>query len=166
MAPESTPFKFAFETPTGLHWRLKRNCSVTPLQLLWVFGVLCGVSLGIAGFFWSVGATLVLPFALLEVLALGTALLVYARHATDAECVSLVAGGLVVELETAGRRERIEFQSEWVRVASGVHRRALIEVSGRGRTVAIGRHVRPECRAEVAHEIRQALRLGRMSHGV
>ena len=166
MARVSAPFRFATVTADGLHWRLNRNCSVSPRQLLAVYTWLCVVSLGIAGFFWSVGATLVLPFAVVETIALGIALLVYARHAADAECVSVHEGHVVVETETAGRRERFEFQPPWVRVAPVHGRQALIEVSGQGRTVAIGRYVRPECRVEVAEEIRQALGRGRVPHGV
>jgi uncharacterized membrane protein len=166
MAHVSTPFRFATVTADGVQWRLKRNCSVTPRQLLAVYLWLCLVSLGIASFFWSVGATLVLPFAVVETIALGIALLVYARHAADAECVSVRQGHLVVEMETAGRRERVEFRPPWVRVAPVLGRQALIEVSGQGRTVAIGRYVRPECRIEVAEEIRQALGSGRVPHGV
>ncbi|MGQ2981389.1 MAG: DUF2244 domain-containing protein, partial [Polaromonas sp.] len=62
---------FRFATASGqngqgqpaVQWLLKRNCSVTPAQLLSLYLSLCAVSLGIAGFFWTQGATLVMPFA-------------------------------------------------------------------------------------------------------
>lgn len=159
------PFRFATVTPAGVHWRLKRNCSVTPRQLLAVYALLCSVSLGIAGFFWSVGATLVVPFAVFEVVALGIALVVYARHAADMDAISVVDGCVVVECETAGKRERLEFQPQWVRVSWVAERHPFIEVSGQGQCVLIGRHVRAECRAEVAREVQRALRQGPRSHG-
>ncbi|MBW8720520.1 MAG: DUF2244 domain-containing protein, partial [Polaromonas sp.] len=37
---------------------------------------------------------------------------------------------------------------------------SLIEVSGQGRSVRVGRHVRPELRPALAREIRMALRSG------
>lgn len=69
----------------GVQWLLKRNCSVTPAQLVRLFASLCVVSLGIATLFWFQGATLVMPFAWLELVAVGLAFMVYARHARDGE---------------------------------------------------------------------------------
>gem|GEM_PF-205667 len=143
---------------TGVHWSLKRNCSVTPAQLLALFMSLSVVSLSIATFFWFQGATLVMPFAWLELIAVGAAFVVYARHARDGERISLEGGQLVVEQETAGRLERAEFNREWVRVEPKDGDGSLIEVSGQGRTVRVGRHVRPELRPALAREIRYALR--------
>ena len=142
----------------GVQWLLKRNCSVTPAQLMTLFVSLCVVSLGIATFFWFQGATLVMPFAWAELLAVGTAFLVYARHARDGEKISLQGVRLVVELETAGRLERAEFNREWVRVEPISGDGSLIAVSGQGRSVNVGRHLRPELRPALAREIRRALR--------
>lgn len=142
----------------GVRWALRRNCSLTPAQLGWFYASLCLVSLGIATFFWLQGATLILPIAWLELAAVGAALLVYARHATDGERISLEGSQLVVELEHAGRLERAEFHRDWVRVEPRTDQRSLIELSGRGRSVQVGRFVRPELRPVLAHEIRTALR--------
>lgn len=142
----------------GVQWLLKRNCSVTPTQLLGLFASLSVVSLGIATFFWIQGATLVMPFAWAELIAVGIAFTVYARHARDGEKISLQGGQLVIEQETAGRLQRAEFNREWVRVEPKHGDGSLIEVSGQGRSVRVGRHVRPELRPALAREIRFALR--------
>ena len=141
-----------------MQWLLKRNCSVTPAQLLGLFVSLSVVSLGIATFFWFQGATLIMPFAWAELIAVGIAFTVYARHASDGEKISLQGGQLVVELETAGRLQRAEFNRAWVRVEPKDGDGSLIEVSGQGRSVRVGRHVRPELRPALAREIRFALR--------
>ena len=151
-------FRFATVSGQNIHWFLKRNCSVTPAQLGWLYASLCVVSLGIGCFFWFRGAHLVLPFAWLELLAVGAAFLVYARHAGDGEKISLLGPRLVVELENAGRLERAEFNRDWVRIEPKSGDRSLIEVSGQGRTVEVGRYVRPELRPMLAREIRMALR--------
>ena len=96
--------------------------------------------------------------ALAGLAAVGAALLVYARHATDGERIRLQGPNLVVELENAGRLERAEFHRDWVRVEPRTDQRSLIEVSGRGRSVQVGRFVRPELRPALAQEIRRALR--------
>jgi uncharacterized membrane protein len=111
------------------------------------------VSLGIGGFFWFQGATLVLVFAGLEVLLVGLAFLAYARHATDGEWIYLQGTRLVVEREFAGRRERAEFSRQWVRVEPKSGDRSLIELSGQGRSMEVGRFVRPELRQVLAREI-------------
>ena len=141
-----------------MQWLLKRNCSVTPSQLLGLFVSLSVVSLGIATFFWFQGATLIMPFAWAELVAVGAAFLVYARHAGDGEKISIEGGQLVVELETAGRLQRAEFNREWVRVEPKDGDGSLIEVSGQGRSIRVGRHLRPELRPALAREIRFALR--------
>ncbi len=151
-------FRFATVSGQHTHWFLKRNCSVTPAQLGWLYGSLCVVSLGIGTFFWFQGAKLVLPFASLELAAVGAAFLVYCRHATDGERISLSGRQLVVELENAGRLERAEFDRDWVRVEPCAGDRSLIALSARGRSVNVGRYVRPELRPALAREIRMALR--------
>ncbi len=141
-----------------VQWLLKPNCSVTPAQMIQFYVSLCVVSLGIAAFFWLHGVYMVLSFAGLELLAVGIALLVYARHARDGEKIFLLGTHLVVELETAGRTERSEFSRDWVRVEPKSDDGSLIEVSGQGRTVVVGRFLRPELRPALAREIRLALR--------
>ena len=44
-------YQFAQETGPAIHWRLRRNCSVTPAQLGWLYLSLCALSLGIGVFF-------------------------------------------------------------------------------------------------------------------
>ena len=151
-------FRFATVQGQNIHWFLQRNCSVTPAQLVWLYASMCVVSLAIGTVFWWLGATLVLPFAWIELAAVGVAFVVYARHAADGETISLQGRQLVVELENAGRRERAEFDRDWVRVEPSAADRSLIEVSGRGRSVNVGRFVRPELRPALAQEIRRALR--------
>ena len=64
----------------------------------------------------------------------------------------------MVELENAGKLERAEFPREWVRVEPRAGDGSLIELSGRGKTVRVGRFLRPELRPLLAREIRMALR--------
>lgn len=151
-------FRFATVQGHKIQWFLRRNCAVTPGQLGWMYVSLCIVSLGIGTAFWFLGALLVLPIAWLELVAVGLGFLTYARHATDGERIYLENDRLVVELESAGKLERTEFRREWVRVEPKLGERSLIEVSGQGKTINVGRFVRPELRPILAREIRMALR--------
>jgi uncharacterized membrane protein len=144
--------------PVSVEWVLKRNCSMSPVQLMAVYASLCVVSLGIASYCWVHGATLVMPFAWLEMASVGAALWVYARHATDREQIALQPGRLTVEHLNGGRVERVEFAPGWVRIEPRHDDRSLIELSGQGHTVVVGRYVRPELRRALAEEFRVALR--------
>lgn len=163
IAPAGTagPLRFGAESGAGdpsVQWVLKRNCSASPRQMLGFYASLCALSLLIGLFFWLQGATLVMPFAWLEIMAVGLALFIYTRHATDSEYIRLYRGRLMVE-HTAGRHvERAEFVPAWVRVEPMHGERSLIELSGQGQRISVGRFVRPESRRQLAEELRWALR--------
>lgn len=160
-APAAGSLRFGRESLSGersVQWLLKRNCSISPRQMLIFFGSACTLSLGIGAFFWMQGAPLVMPFASLELVAVGIALLLYARHATDSEHIQLRAGRLTVEYAFGGCVERVEFAPAWVRVEPEHGERSLIELSGQGRSITVGRFVRPELRRQLADELRWTLR--------
>lgn len=141
-----------------VEWVLKRNCSLSPGQTMAVYASLCVVSLGIAACFWALGAKLVMPFAWAELLALGVAFMAYARHAADQERIALVGGRLTVEHRHGGHIDRAEFQPPWVSVELRHGDDSLIELSGRGVRIEVGRYIRPELRGDLAREFRYALR--------
>jgi uncharacterized membrane protein len=160
-APAASSLRFGSPDGSGdssVQWLLRRNCSMTPAQLVAFYLSLSAWSLAIAGAFWWRGATLVMPFAGIEILAVGAALLVYARHAGDRERVTLAPGRLSVECTVGRRTDLIDFAPAWVRVEPSHGDRSLIELSGEGKRIAIGRFVRPEQRRALADELRAALR--------
>lgn len=142
----------------AVQWLMKRNCSITPRQLALVFLSLCVLSSGIAGFFYWQGAPYVAAFAGAELLAVGAALLLFARHAADREQLTLVGRSLLVEQTLAGRTERADWQVDWLRVEPRAGQGSLVQLSGGGRTLHVGRFLRPELRGAFAQELRQALR--------
>ena len=154
---DSPVFHFATVHDTRISWNFRRNCSVTPGQLAACFGLMACVSLTIGAFCWFQGAVLVLPFASLELLAVGAAFVVYARHALDGERIWLEGNVLVVESENAGDMVRREFQRAWVRIEQVAHGQAMIEICCHGQRVPVGRFVRNELRQRLAAELRLAL---------
>lgn len=141
-----------------LEWVLRRNCSMRPAQLFGVYLSLAAVSLAIAlGFTWQ-GASPVLAFAGIELLLVGVALLVYARHAGDHERITLAGATLSVAHQRGAETERCQFRAAWVRVEPLSSDRSLVELTGDGQTAHVGRYLRPELRAPLAQELRNALR--------
>lgn len=142
----------------GLQWVLKRNCSITPAQLFGTYLALCAISLTIAlGFTWY-GASPVLAFAGIELLLVGAALLVYARHAADQECITLADGTLLVEHHRGQQIERTRLRAAWVRVEPRHGQGSLVELSADGKQSFVGRYLRADLRALLAQELRAALR--------
>lgn len=145
----------------GLQWVLQRNCSITPRQLFGAYVSLCAVSLFIAlGFAWH-GAPPVLAFAGIELLLVGAALLVYARHAGDQERITLAGEALCVEHQHGHQIESVRFRAAWVRVEPRHAEGSLVELSGDGHQSCVGRYLRPDLRTSLAHELRAALRFKR-----
>ena len=141
------------------YWVLKRNCSLTPRQSGAVYALLCTASFGIALVFLLQGIWIVLAFALLEMLAVGLALLHYARHALDVERIALLDSCLVVERIDAGRREEIRLDPLRLRVHAPAPRlRKLIRLESRDVSVEIGSYVSEPIRLQVAEELHRALR--------
>lgn len=156
-------WRFGREQATPLAWffELRRNVSFSPRQLIGAYLLLCGLSLVVAVGFWSQGVTVVGLFTGLELLAVGVALLVVARHARDRETITLTDREMSVEQHVGPAVARTSFRAEWVRVEPVADDGSLVELSGEGRRVRVGRHVRPELRVELAQELRRALRLAR-----
>jgi uncharacterized membrane protein len=146
------------EEASGTEWLFKRNCSIGPGQLLAVYLGLCAVSLTVGLAFYFHGAPFVLGFAGVELLCVGLALLVFARHAGDRETLTLRGRTLQVNQLSANRLASTEFQAEWLTVEPAAGQGSLVELAGQGRTVRVGRFLRPELRALFARELRVALR--------
>ncbi len=151
-------FNFATVQGKNIQWFLRRNCAVTPSQLGWFYLSLCLMSAAIGSVFWLQGGAQIVLLAMLELLAVGAGFILYARHAKDGERIYLQGKRLVVEFENAGKVQRAEFQRESVRVEPKLLDRSLIELSGQGRSIHVGRFVSPELRPVLAREIRMALR--------
>lgn len=142
----------------GVQWILRRNCSLTPGQLGGFYLSVCLVSLLIATGFALYGAPVVLWFAGIELVVLAVALLAYARHATDADTVTLTGQFLTVEQSCGNARTATQFRTPWLSVEPLHGDGSLIELAGQGQAVRIGRFLRPEVRADFARELRSALR--------
>ena len=133
---------------------LKRNCSIAPGALACVFAALAVAVLGIGIGFAIAGAWLILPFAGLEVIALGAAFVLQARHATDYERIELAAGWLRVEVGEGQRVERYEIETRGARIEmQGPH----VWLRGAEETLRIGRHLDDEARRRFAAELEKRI---------
>lgn len=139
-------------------WTLKRNCSLTPRQLVKAYLVLCAGSFGIAfALLVLYGLWLVFAFALVEMAAIGAALLHYSRHALDRERIALSERCLLIERVLGGHTERVRLDPHWARITVPDRHRALIEIESFGTRVQVGAFVTDAMRRQVASELRREL---------
>lgn len=140
-------------------WLMKRNCSLSPRQVGWFYLSIVIVSFAIALFFAWRGVWFVMPFAGLELLGLGIALLAWGRHATDYERVTLADGVLLIEQGNAGQVTRQEFNPLWVRVElSESFPASMITLRSGKRAVRVGCYLDPYKRLKFAQDLAAALR--------
>ena len=139
-------------------WLMKRNCSVSPRQFVWFYVSLALCSSAIALLLVVCGAWLVLPFTGIELLAVGIAFVIHARHAVDYERIRLFPNRLVIEQVSAEQLTQFEFNPRWVRVEQGVSLRDPIKLVSRGQAVEVGLHLAHHRRAQFANELRLTLK--------
>ena len=149
----------ASDAPNQVSWDSRRNASVTPRQLALAYAGLCSLSLAVALGFVLGGVTMVLAFTSLELMAVGAAFVAWSRHVGDRETIVLDDDALRVTHHIAGSRTEVVIRAAWVRVEPASDRSSLIELSGQGRKAHVGRYLQPSLRAQLASEIRLALRM-------
>ncbi|MEK6426231.1 MAG: DUF2244 domain-containing protein [Burkholderia gladioli] len=141
-----------------MDWLIKRNCSVSPRQFVACYASLAAFSLAIAVLLWWRGAWLVLPFTGVELLAVGVAFAIHARHAVDYERIRLFPHRLLIERMSAEQLTCFEFNPCWVRVEPGASPRDPVRVVSRGQSVVVGQYLAQYRRAQFARELHASLR--------
>ena len=144
--------------PVLRDWLMKRNCAVSPRQFVWFYASLALFSAVIAVLLVVRGAWPVLPFTGIEVLAVGVAFVIHARHAVDYERIRLFPNRLLIEQMSGQRLTQYEFNPRWVRVEPGATPRDRITLVSRGESVTVGLHLAQYRRAQFADELRLWIR--------
>jgi uncharacterized membrane protein len=146
--------------PATAAWRcqMQRNCTLTPRQVLALYGALGGVCTAIGAAFWLLGYPLIAAFVAIEWVGIAWALLCYAQHACDRETLVLDHGRLHVEQRCGREVRRVTFVAAWVRVDCADARERLIGLSVHDRRIDVGCHLQAHQRDALARELRDALR--------
>ncbi len=141
---------------------IRPNCSLSWRDAVRFYLGMVLVSFSIAIAFALKGAWLILPFAGLEMLALGIALYVVARRAKDWQEISIEGDRVDVIARAAGQQQRQSFQRAWVRV---IHEHAPIKghpsrlcLRSHGRSVEVGRCLTEDEKCFLAEQLNRAVR--------
>ena len=138
-------------------WISKKNCSITPNQLMKAYLALCSASFLVAVYFVLHGAWVILLFAVVEMLAVGCAFVYCGRHAGDKESVVLGDDGLVVELVEAERVQQFRMDPRRTRIEIPALRHRLIALEANGDRIEVGRFLTERKRHQFAKELRSGL---------
>jgi len=154
-------YRWSYIVDSGRHqWLLKRNCALRPWQLAAWFVTVVVAALAIAAVCAAGGAWIVIPFAIVEAIAVAVAFMVYARHAADYERIEATGDRLVVECGIGSRIDRFEHGGRPVRVEYDEHAREPIRLVAGGETIAVGRYVPDDRKAVLVQQLRGALGAG------
>jgi uncharacterized membrane protein len=144
------------KTDYGYEFYLKRNCSISPIQLAIIFILLGIISIAIGVIFYSLGATLILPFSFVEVIALITAYFYNALHANDYERLRVDNKNVYFESKFGLKYREENFLKSLARILPSDHHH-LINLSQGQRNIHFGKHIHTRLRSFLEIEIKQAL---------
>ena len=145
------------KTDDGYEFLLKRNCSISPKQLAVIFIVLGLISIFVGTFFYSLGATLILPFSCLEVLALTAAYFYNAVHANDYERLIVGSQHVYFKSKLGHKFSEETFLKSLARILPSDHF-DLIKLSQGRRNIHFGKNIHSRLIPALELEVRQALR--------
>jgi uncharacterized membrane protein len=144
-----------------LHFDLAPHCSLSVRGAALFFGLVCCVTLGIAGTLTVLGFWPVMPFAGLEMLVLGWALHANMQRRFERETIDITESEVVIEHRSSkflANPRRIVFPRHWAQVKirrpkSPLHRAQLV-IESHGRACEVGKFLTEEERRQLAAELR------------
>jgi uncharacterized membrane protein len=144
------------------HWVIRPNRSLSVRQAIQVYVVIALTCLGIAVYYALHGYWPVLPFAGLEVLALGVAFYLTLRRSAIREVVSIDSEVVKVEKGREQPQETWECPRAWAQVRLQRSHIAWypsrLAILFQGKQVEIGSFLNETERQELAYELQQAIR--------
>ena len=144
---------------TGWVWHQKRNISIAPSHLAIIFTGLAAVSLLIGFGFYSVGASLVLPFCLVEIAALLVAYLYNAIHANDYEKLTVDGNVITLESKVGFKTHQVQLVKSLTRVDTLSHLNEMVQLRQGIKNTHFGKFVHANLRPHLARKISERLRL-------
>ena len=138
-------------------WHLKRNISISPATMAWIFIGLGFVSLFIGGAFYFAGATLILPFSLVEIAVLVVAYFYNAIHANDYEKLTVEGNSVKIENKVGLKISQMELVRSMTRVDTLSHLNEIIQLRQGSVHTFFGKFVHANLRPLLAKKISDRL---------
>ena len=136
---------------------MRRNCALTPSQLLKFYIALVCLSLTVATGFLLVGVKIILIFTAIELTAVTVGFLVYCRHALDFEEIEISGTRLLVRKFIAYKESVTEFNTHWVRLSHPEEHQKVFFIEQTDQRVEVGQFLRCEQLQGLIAELRSYL---------
>ncbi|MBU3575226.1 DUF2244 domain-containing protein [Polynucleobacter sp. UK-Mo-2m-Kol15] len=138
-------------------WKMRRNCALTPGQLLKFYIALICLSLTVATGFLLAGVKMILIFTAIELTAVTIGFLIYCRHALDFEEIEISGTRLLVRKFIAYKETVIEFNTRWAKVSQPEEYEKVFFIEQGGQRVALGQFLGREKFKSLIAELRSYL---------
>ena len=125
-------------------WQMRRNCALTPKQLLRFYIVLVCLSVTVGAGFLIAGVWVIPIFTVIELSAVTLGFLIYCRHALDCETIEIDGKRLVIK-KFIGYKELVyEFNTQWAKIELPSEGSKVFHISQSHQRVELGQFLRPE----------------------
>jgi uncharacterized membrane protein len=138
-------------------WQMRRNCALTPKQLLKFYIALVCLSLLVATGFLLAGIWVIPIFTALELSAVTIGFLIYCRHALDCETIEIDGNRLIVKKFISYKEAIYEFNTQWAKIEPPLIDSKVFFISQSNLRVEIGQFMRQEQQLSLIASVRPYL---------
>jgi len=138
-------------------WQMRRNCALTPKQLLKFYIVLVCLSLIVAIGFFMAGVWVIPIFTTLELTAVTIGFLIYCRHALDCETIEIEGKRLLVKKFIGYKETLYEFNTQWAKIELPIEGSKIFNISQSNLRVELGQFIRHEQQLALIAQVRTCL---------
>ncbi|QWE16233.1 DUF2244 domain-containing protein [Polynucleobacter sp. AP-Nino-20-G2] len=138
-------------------WQMRRNCALTPKQLLRFYIALVCLSLIVATGFFLAGVWMIPIFTTLELMAVTIGFLIYCRHALDSETIEIEGKRLLVKKFIGYKETLYEFNTQWAKIEAPTEGSKIFHISQSKLRVELGQFIRYEQQLALIAQVRAHL---------
>jgi len=136
---------------------MRRNCALTPKQLLQFYIILVCLSLIVASGFLLAGVWMIPIFTAIELAAVTMGFLIYCRHALDCETIEINGKHLLVKKFIGYRETLYEFNAQWAKIEPPIEGSKIFYISQSSLRVELGQFIRHEQQLALIRQVRACL---------
>ena len=138
-------------------WQMRRNCALTPQQLLWFYIALVCLSLIVGIGFFFAGVWMIPVFTTLELTAVTIGFLIYCRHALDCETIEIEGQRLLIKKFIGYRETVYEFNAQWAKIEPPLEGSKTFFITQSDLRVELGQFIRQEQQIPLIASLRRYL---------
>jgi hypothetical protein len=138
-------------------WQMRRNCALSPKQLLQFYIALVCLSAIVGTGFLLAGIWVIPIFTILELSAVTLGFLIYCRHALDCETIEIDGKRLVVKKFIGYKESIFEFNAQWAKIERPVEGSKTFHISQSTLRVELGQFLRHDQQIPLITEVRAYL---------